>query len=125
MASRPDAVRPVDVHGSLRFDGPGGQALALVADGGSLRLRLPHARSIRDFAPRSLRGRLNVVRRIAGMLATHGLTLRLEADGESLLWLGHDASPNWLARLLGLGPAHVPFPALRAMVSWPWVGSSS
>lgn len=119
MAPRPDTFRPVDAYGTVRIDTPGGRALNLVADGEKLRLTVPNMQSAREISPRSFRTSRRAVRSLACALATHGLALRLEADGTPLLWLGHNVAPNWLARLLRLGPVNVPVSAIRAMVTWP------
>jgi hypothetical protein len=112
MASRPEAVRPVDAHGTVRLDTPGGSTLNLVADGENLRLELPGWHAARELMPRSFRGRRQTLRAFAELFATHGLTFNLESGGTPLLRLGHDASPNWFARLLGLAPAQVPVSAI-------------
>ena len=112
MASRPEPFRPVDAHGSLRIDTPSGRSLNLVADGEMLRLELPGWGDARNILPRSLRGRIRAVRTVAGLLATHGLTLRLDSGGECVVRLGHNAAASWLARLVGLGPVNLPVSAL-------------
>jgi hypothetical protein len=125
MAPRPDTFRPVDAYGTVRIDAPGGRAFDLVADGENLRLTLPDIQSAGDISPPSFRARRRTLRSLASALATHGLTLRLEADGKPLLWLGLNASPSWLARLFRLGPVYVPFSTIRAILSSPFIRQSS
>jgi hypothetical protein len=112
MASRPEAVRPVDAHGTVRLDTPGGRTLNLVADGENLRLELSGWRAARELMPRSFRGRRRSLQGLADLFATHGLTFNLESGGKPLLRLGHGAQANWFARLLGLAPAQVPVSAI-------------
>lgn len=116
MASRPDTFRPVDAHGTLRVDTPGGRSLDLVADGETLRLELPGWSDARSVLPRSPFGRARAARFVANLLATHGLTLRLESAGQPVLQLGHNTPPSWLARLFGLGPVNLTISALRRIL---------
>lgn len=113
MASRPEVFRPVDAWGTLRIDTPGGRPLELVAEGQVIGLELPVWQDIRAALPRSFRARRRTVRLFANVFSTHGLTLSLESNGESVFRLGYNTSPNWIARLLGLAPAHVPLSAIR------------
>lgn len=99
------------MHGSLRVDTPGGRSLGLTADGEHLRLKLSGRQDVRDLlrahpAPHRALGPLS------DLFATHGLTLILESAGRPVFRLGSNASPNWLARLLGLAPAQMSFAAL-------------
>ena len=112
MASRPDTCRPVEARGSLRLDTPGGRSLDLVANGAALHLAVPDLQEARTIMPRSFRDRRRALRFVARLLATHGLTLSLEAGGRPVLRVGHDITPSWLARLLGLAPAYVPVSAI-------------
>ena len=108
----PDALMPVDAQGSLRIDGPTGRALALMAEGDTLRLELPGWPEARAMMPRSsaLRGR--AVGRLGRALEAYGLTLSLESAGKPVFQLGQGVRPTWLARLLGLGPARIPLSAI-------------
>jgi len=115
MAHRPELFRPVGAEGSLRLDTPSGQSLNLVADGQELRLDMPRWADARAALPRSFRARRRTIRFVARTLATHGLTLSLESAGNPVMRLGHNTSPSWLARLLGLGLAHIPVSALRLL----------
>ena len=117
MASKPESTRPVEAHGSLRLDTPGGRSLNLVADGDTLRLELPGWGDSLSLLPRSMRGRARAVRFLSDQLATHELALSLETDGQSVVRLGHDTTPSWLARLLGLGATNLRLSALRMLVS--------
>ena len=113
MAPRRSDFRPIEAQGNLRFDTPDGHSLNLVADGENLRLDLPGWREARAVAPRSFRGRKQVLSFLAKRLAAHGLTLSVESAGKVVLRLDHETPPNWLARLLGLAPAYVPVSAIR------------
>jgi hypothetical protein len=115
MAPRPEPLRPLDAHGSLRIDTPSGRSLNLVAQGEMLRLELPGWGDARRVFPVSLRGRIRAVRSIAGLLSAHGLTLSLESAGHLVARLGHNTSANWLARLLGLGPVNLPVSNIRRL----------
>ena len=116
-APRPDSLLPVEVQGTLRLDTPGGQALALVADGDVLRLALPGWREARSLMPRSFRERRQALHAIARTLSLYGLSLSLEFRGQPVIGLGHQTRPSWLARILGLAPAHIRFSAIRLL--WP------
>ena len=116
MASRPEATRPVDAHGSLRVDTPAGQSLDLVADGETLRLELPGWSDVLTVLPNSFRGRTGAARAFADLLAIHGLTLILEAGGRPVVRLGHNVRPSWLARLLGIGANDLRFSNLRLLI---------
>ena len=113
MAPRRSEFRPIEAQGNLRFDTADGHSLNLVADGENLRLDLPGWREARAVAPRSFRGRKQVLGLLAKGLATHGLTLSVESAGKPVMRLGYETSPNWLSRLLGLAPAYVPVSAIR------------
>lgn len=113
MASRPERIRPLDAHGSLRIDTPSGRSLNLVAEGDTLRLELPGWGDARGALPRSLGGRIRAARLLADSLSTHGLTLSLESAGRSVVRFGRNASTSWLARLLGLGSTDLSLSALR------------
>ena len=115
MAPRPEVFRPVDAEGTLRLDTPSGRSLKLVADGANLRLDVPRWADARAMMPRSFLGRRRAMRFAANMFATHGLTLSLESAGNSVMRLGHNTAPSWLARLLGLAPAYIPVSALRLL----------
>jgi hypothetical protein len=56
------------------------------------------------------------LRFFATLFATHGLLFSLEAGGKLLFRFGHDVSPNWLARLLGLAPAYLPLTAIGLLL---------
>ena len=115
MAPRPEGFRPVDAEGTLRLYTPSGQSLNLVADGRNLRLDVPRWVDAWGMLPRSLSGRKRAMRFVAHTLATHGLTLSLDSRSKSVLRLGHNIAPSWLARLLGLAPAYIPVSALRLL----------
>jgi len=115
MARRPEFFRPVDAEGALFLDAPSGQSLKLVADGTSIRMDVPRWVDVQDLLPRSFRGRRQTIRFVADAFAMHGLTLSLESAGKSVLRLGYNTTPSWLARVLGLAPAHIPFSALRLL----------
>ncbi len=115
MAPRPEFFRPVDAEGALFLDAPSGQSLKLVANGTSLHLDVPRWVDVRVLVPRSFRGRRQAIRFVAKAFATHGLTLSLESAGKSVLRLGYNTTPSWLARVLGLAPAYIPFSALRLL----------
>ena len=116
MASRPDAVRPVEAHGTLRLDTPGGASLALEAHGGQLRMDVPGWREARELMPQSFRHRRRSLRLLASLLASHGLTLSIESAGKPVVQLGHNVVPTVLARLLGLTPAHVSLSAFGLLL---------
>jgi len=115
MAPRPEDVRPVDAHGTVRVDTPAGRPLDLVADGENIRLELPGWRAARELMPRSFRGRRRSLHVLAKLFSAHGLTLSLESGGRPVLSLGHNVSPSWLARLLGLAPANIPVSAIGVL----------
>lgn len=115
MASKPEALRPIDAHGSLRIDTPSGRSLNLVADGETLRLELPGWADARGALPRSLGGRIRAARLVADALSMHGLTLNLESAGRPVVRFGRDASTGWLARLLRLGATEVSLSSLRLL----------
>ena len=115
MASRPDFFRPVDVQGALCLDTSSGQTLKLVADGTNFRLDVPHSVNVRPLLPRSFRGSRESIRFIASALASHGLTLTVESAGKAVLRVGYNTTSSWLARLLGVAPAYIPFSALRLL----------
>ena len=110
---KPDIELPVEAQGTLRLDTPDGQVLALVADGDVLRVALPGWIGAQGLAPRSFRERRRLVRAAARALSTCGLTLSLEAADRPIARLGSGAKTNWLARLLGIAPAHIPVSAIR------------
>ena len=116
MAPRPEDVRPVDTHGTVRLETPAGRSLDLLADGENIRLELPGWRTVRELMPRSFRGRRRALHLLANLFATHGLTFSLESGGKPILRFGHNVPPSWLARLLGLAPAYVPVSAIGALV---------
>jgi hypothetical protein len=103
---------PLEARGTMRLDPPVGRSLAMVAEGSRLRIALPSFRETRALFPYTagLRGR--ALRVLDTGLAAHGLTLSFEAAGRPVVLLGHNAPPNWLARLMGLGSARVFFPSL-------------
>ncbi len=113
MAPRPE--RPVDAEGTLRFDAPSGKAINMIADGERLRVEMPSWEDARTVWPRSFRGRRRALHSAARVLELHGLVLSVESAGKSVLRLGHNTSPSWLARLLGLAPADIPFSAVRLL----------
>lgn len=115
-APRPEAFLPVEAHGTLRLDIPGGRSLDLKADGDTLCMDLPGVPEVRAMMPRSFRSRRRSLRFLADTLSTFGLTLRLDLAGKSILRVGAEARPSWLARLLGLGPAYVPFSAVLLLL---------
>jgi hypothetical protein len=116
MASRPESYRPIEAHGTLHLDTPGGGSLDLVANGEELRLALPDLREALAVMPRSLRGRRRALHFFASLLATHGLALSVEAAGRPVLRVGHRVTPSWLARLLGLAPAFIPLSAIGLLL---------
>ncbi|HSM29800.1 MAG TPA: hypothetical protein VK854_03800 [Woeseiaceae bacterium] len=116
MASRPDAFRPVEAHGTLRLDTPGGASLALEAHGGQLRMDVAGWREARELMPKSVRHRGRSLRLVANLLATHGLTLSIESAGKTVVQLGHNVVPTLLGRLLGLAPAHVSLTAFGLLL---------
>ena len=116
MAPRPEDVRPVDAHGTVRLETPAGRSLDLLADGENIRLELPGWRTVRELMPRSFRGRRRALHLLANLFATHGLTFSLESGGKLILRFGHNVPPSWLARLLGLAPAYVPVSAIGALL---------
>lgn len=115
MASRPENIRLIDAHGTLRLDTPSGRSLDLVADGDTVRLELPGWSDARSVLPGSIRARARSVRILADLLAMHGLTLILETAGQPALRLGHNTPPSWLARLLGLGATDLPVSTIRLL----------
>lgn len=115
MAPRPEDFRPFDAHGTVHIDTPAGRSLDLVADGDNLRLDLSGWRAARELMPRSFNGRRRALHVLAKLFAVHGLTFSLESGGKSILRLDHDVPPSWLARLLGLAPAHVPISAIGVL----------
>jgi hypothetical protein len=112
MASRPDGYRPVEALGTLRLDTPSGRSLNLVANGEGLRLEVPDLQEARAIMPRSFRGRRRALRFLAELFSTHGLIFSLESGGTPVFRFGHGVAPSWLARLLGLAPANIPFSAI-------------
>lgn len=104
---------PVEARGLLRFEPPVGRPLEVIAEGARLRAKLPSFREARRVFPYVTNMRGRALRFVGSALATHGLTLSLESAGRPVLQLGYDASPNWLARVLGLAPARVPFSSIR------------
>ena len=114
-ASRPDLFLPVEAQGSLRLDAPNGRTLELIADGDTLELDVQRFRDIQSMVPRSARLRGQCTRALADTLSIYGLTLRVVSAGKSVFELGRKASPNWLARLLGLAPARVPLSAIALL----------
>lgn len=115
MAPRPDSLRRIDVHGTLRVDTPGGRSLDLAADGGHLRLELSGRQDARDLF-RGFPGRRRALHSLARLFAIHGLTLTMESAGRPVFLLGSHAKPNWLARLLGLAPAQIPLSAIGLLL---------
>lgn len=112
-APRPEVLLPVEAHGTLRLDSPDGRALQLLADGDTLRVDLPGRDAARSLMPRSFRRGRMALRALDSTLSRYSLTLSVESSGESLMRLGRNVKPSWLARLLGLAPAHIPFSAVR------------
>ena len=116
MASRPELFRPVEAHGTLRLDTPGGRSLELAAHGEQLRMEIPGWREARELMPRSFRGRRRSLHLLASLFATHGLTLSIDSAGKTILQLGHGVAPGLLSRLLGLAPARVSLSALGLLL---------
>ena len=112
MASRPEDLRPVDVHGALRLDAPGGRSLDLQACGDELHLELRELREARAIMPRSFRSRGRAIGLFASVLRVHGLRFSLVSGGKLIMRFGHGEAPSWLARILGLAPAYVPLTAI-------------
>lgn len=115
-ASRPDIFLPVEAQGHLRLDAPSGRSLELVADGDTLRLDVERFRDVRSMIPRSARLRGQSTRTLAAVLSTYGLTLRVVSAGKTVFEIGRQARPSWLARLIGLAPARIPFSAIRFLL---------
>ena len=115
MAPRPEFFRPVDAQGALYLDTPSGQTLKLVADGTNFRLDVPRSVNVRLLLPRSFRGCRQTISFIEKAFATHGLTLTVESAGKTVLRIGYNTTSSWLARLLGLAPAYIPFSGLRLL----------
>lgn len=113
MSPRPE--RPVNAEGTLRFDAPSGKTISMIADGEKLRVEMPSWDDARTVWPRSFRGRRRALQSVARVLTVYGLILSVESAGQSVLRLGHNTSPSWLARLLGLAPAYIPFSAIRLL----------
>ena len=111
-ASRPDRSLPIEAQGRLRLDAPTGRALDLIADGDTLTLEVRSFRDIKSLVPHSARRRRHSARTLAGVLETYGLTFRMTSLGKSVFEVGQKTRPNWLARLLGLGPARIPLSAI-------------
>jgi len=116
MAFRPEAVRPVEAHGNVRLDTPGGRSLELVADGECLRLEVAGWQDVREFMPRSFRGRRRSLGLLANLASAHGLTFSIESAGKPVLQLGHNIVPSLLSRLFGLAPAYVPLSAFGLLL---------
>lgn len=113
---RPDVSLPVEAQGTLRLDAPTGRSLELVADGTILRLDLPGWAELRTMIPRSFGARARAIRSLANLLDAFCLELSLEYAGKPFFGLGHNADSNWLARVLGLAPAHISLSAIRLFV---------
>ena len=112
MARRPELIMPVDAHGTLRLDMPGGEALDLVAEGARLTIDLQGLTRLGAFIPGSWRARRRSLRFAANALSTCGLTFSLESAGEPILQFGSNTRPSWIARLMRLGPVNLPFSAI-------------
>lgn len=104
---------PVEARGMLRLEPPVGRPLELIAQGSQLRLELPAFREALGLFPHAARFRGRPLRLFAAALSTHRLTLTLESAGRPVFQLGHDVSPSWLARWLGLAPARIPLSSMR------------
>lgn len=113
MASKPDLSLPVHVEGALHLEAPTGRTLELRADGDMLHVDVPGWPELRAAMPGSSRARKQSLNFIAQSLAACGVTLSLESGGQTFCRLGHGVNGNWLARLLGLGPASVSIGAIR------------
>ena len=100
----------------LRLDTPGGHALDLRAEGDALRINVPSWSEARAIIPGSFGERTRTLRLLADLFSGFGLTLSLESAGQSILRLGGNTKPSWVARLLRLGPTHVPLSALKYLL---------
>jgi hypothetical protein len=118
-AYRIELSLPVEARGLLRLDPPAGRPLELLAQGATLVLRVPGREELRELvAPLGGAGRWRPVVRLAGRtLCGAGLALRLELAGETVLSLGAEIRPSWLARVLRLGPVRTPWTALPTLWS--------
>jgi len=113
MASRPELFLPVEAQGELRLDAPTGRSVGVVADGDVVRVDMPGWRELRAAMPGPARSRRQLVRSMARILKIYGLTLQVESGGTTVASLGRGVSANWLGRLTGLAPAHIPLSAIR------------
>lgn len=116
MAYRPEALRPVEAHGNLRLDTPGGRSLELVAHGECLTLEVAGWQDVRELMPRSFRGRRRTLGLLAKLVSAHGLTFSIESRGKPVLQFGHNIVPSLLSRLFGLAPAYVPLSAFALLL---------
>ena len=112
---RPETRLAVDAQGHLRLESPTGRTLDLVADGDSLHLEVSGWEDIRSLVPGARRARGRMIRVLANILATCGLTLSLESAGKPVGRVGHGVRPSWLARVLGLAPARIPLTAVALL----------
>lgn len=111
-AHRPEVFLPVEAHGSLRLDMPGGQALDLVAEGARLRVDLRGLAETGAMMQGSWRDRVRSLRLASTTLSIYGLTLSLESAGKAVVRFGGNTKPSWIARLMRLGPVHLPLSAI-------------
>lgn len=116
MAYRPEALRPVEAHGNLRLDTPGGRSLELVAHGECLTLEVSGWQDVRELMPRSFRARRRTLGLLVKLVSAHGLTFSIESRGKPVLQFGHNIVPSLLSRLFGLAPAYVPLSAFALLL---------
>jgi hypothetical protein len=108
---------PIEAHGHVRLESPGGRSLNVVADGSTLHLELSGRSDLRSLMPRSLSASRRAVRHANRVLTALGLMVSLESGGRPVFQLGADVRPSLLARLIGLAPARIPFSAIRLLFS--------
>lgn len=106
---RPDITLPVDVRGNVCLVGPSGREITLEGTGAELRLAVPGWAEFNQLEPRSLLSQRRALAAMLRSLKTLGLTLNIDVDGQRAFGLGDGVRTSWLARLLGLASADIPF----------------
>ena len=66
------------------------------------------------------RGRANALARLDTFLRTTDLSVRIRMAGGTLAFLGAEARPGWLSRLLGVAPLEVRLSGVMATIRGLW-----
>ena len=107
---------PIEATGSLQVETTGGHKVNLVAAGSRLRADLTDRSALNDVAPRSWNARRKAIARAARVLSVLNLRVDIDVSSEHAIGMGANTRPSLLARILGLGPVHMPIASVAALL---------